>query len=193
MLRAHSLLVLLLLSPPHSFQMQGDSPAASVQQWTISSELPYSSGTTVLHFSLSGRFMRPPKSETANPPVLVLDCKSTARTGGTKGKFSTGSLRAGIPLKIDYVEPEVIHGIGYYPKVFVRIRFDDGKALQEYWTPGADKSSALFQKNMLKKMLQAPTVLITASENLGEDVVMQFDMPDSAQVVEACGLAGHNK
>jgi hypothetical protein len=90
-------------------------------------------------------------------------------------------------------EPEVIHGIGYYPKVFVRIRFDDGKVLQEYWTPGADKSSALFQKNMLKKMLQAPTVLITASENLGEDVVMQFDMPDSAQVVEACGLAGHNK
>src|SRR5271157_1703761 len=193
MLRARSLLVLLLLSPPHSFQMQGDNRGPSAQQWTISSELPDSSGTTVLHFSLAGKFMRPPKSESANPPVLVLDCKSRARTGGAKGKFSSGSFRVGIPLKIDYVEPEVIHGIGYYPKVFVRIRFDDGKARQEYWTPGADKSSALFQKSMLKKMLQARTVLITAKENLGEEVVMQFDIPVSAQVAEDCGLAGHNK
>jgi anaerobic ribonucleoside-triphosphate reductase len=68
----------------------------------------------------------------------------------------------GDPLKIDWVEPEEIHRISYFPKVAVEYRLNDGKEEKENWTPGTDKTSASFSKGSFEKMLRAQTVEITA-------------------------------
>ncbi len=104
-----------------------------------------------------------------------------------------GNLLVGTTLKVDYVEPEEIHGISYLQKVSVRYHFDDGKEQREEWPSGADKTSAIFSKDTLKKMLCAHTVEMTADDAPGSQVVMQFDMPDPSTVEEACGLADRKK
>lgn len=193
MLPARLVLVVLLVLATHPFSMPGEKGSASVQEWVKSQESADTSGTTYLLFTLAGKFIRLPKSETANPPNLAVECKLSKRSGESNGKFSSGSLQVGIPLRIDWVEPEVIHGIGYYPKISVRVRLDDGKALQGLWVPGTDKTSDSFQKNILKKILRAHTILITTHEKSGEEVAVQFDMPDPSQIAKACGVAGHEK
>ena len=68
---------------------------------------------------------------------------------------------------IDWVEPEEINGISYFPKVDVLYRLNDAKEDKEQWTPSTDKTSASFSKNSLEKMLRAHTVEITAQDQGG--------------------------
>jgi hypothetical protein len=134
-----------------------------------------------------GKFLRSP-SDVSNGPALAVDCIPTKVSHKSEGKYVAGNLLVGTALKIDYVEPAEIHGTSYYQKVSVRYRFDDGKEEGEEWTPGTDKTSASFSKDSLKKMLRVHTVEITANDSRGSQVVMQFDMPDSAPVEEACDV-----
>jgi hypothetical protein len=114
---------------------------------------------------------------------LAVDC---GRGRGSKGRLVDGSLQVGVPLKIHYVEPTEIHGTSYYPKVFVELRInDDAKKEKRQWTPGKDKTSAVFSKYSLKKMLSAHTMEITTQDEAGNDVVMQFDVPSDSKAVEA--------
>jgi hypothetical protein len=101
-----------------------------------------------------------------------------------------------VPLKIHFVEIEERKtGISYYPEVSVSYRLDGGKAAKDDWPPRFDKSSVEFEKSDFKKMLRAHTILITMPDKDGRQVLMQFDMPDSAaapltsaQVAEVCGV-----
>jgi hypothetical protein len=46
----------------------------------------------------------------------------------------------------------------------------------------------VFSNYSLKKMLRAHTVEITTEADNGSEIVMQFDIPDSKQVEEACNV-----
>jgi hypothetical protein len=140
-------------------------------------------GPASTRFSLTGKFLKRPAGDVSNPPVLAIDC---GRGRGSKGKLINGNLQVGVPLKINYVEPTEIHGTSYYPKVFVQVRVDDeAKKDKRQWPPGKDKTSAVFAKYSLKKMLSAHIVEITTQDEAGDDIVMQFDVPSDSKAVEA--------
>ena len=141
-------------------------------------------------FTLVGKFVKSPQGDDAsNRPAMVVDCSSYNRSH--RSKFWRGSLVVGDPLKIDWVEPEQIEVMSYYPKVAVAYRLNDGKEDKENWTPGTNKTSASFPKTSLQKILRAQTLELTAEDNHGLQVVMQFDMPDPTQVEQTCDVDVH--
>ena len=144
-----------------------------------------SNGTTYTRFTLTGKFLKRPAGDVSNPPSLAVDC---GRGRGSEGRLIDGNLLVGVPLKIHYVEPTEIHGTSYYPKVFVQIRVDDAKSEKRSWTPGKDKTSAVFSKHSLQKILRAHTVEITTEDENGSEVAVQFDVPDSKVVEQACNV-----
>ncbi len=188
---AYLLLLAPLVLPLVSFSAFTAQQPAPTQQWEQSQETDARRGTTYTQFTLAGKFLKPPRNSGSDRPTLVVKCTPDRHSRGSNRKFSAGSLRVGTPLKIDWVEPEVIHGIAYYAKVSVRYRLDEGKARQDQWSPGEDETTASFPKSMLKEMLRARTVLITMNEDHGAEVALQFDMPDPTQVAEACGMVDH--
>ena len=137
-------------------------------------------------YSLTGKFLKTPPGDPASRPSLVVDCSSKNRSG--KPKFVRGNLVVGDPLKIDWVEPEEIHGTSYFPKVSVVYRLNEGKQEKEEWTPSTDKRSASFAKGSLEKMLRAHDVEITATDDRGSQIAMQFDMPDPTPVERGCDV-----
>jgi hypothetical protein len=142
-------------------------------------------------FNLAGKFLKTPVGDDAVRPSLVVDCSTHNRSG--KPKFVRGTLVVGDPLKIDWVEPEEIHGISYFPKVNVVYRLDDAKEEREEWPAGSDKSSASFSKSSLEKMLRAHTIEINAQDKSGSQLIMQFDMPDPTLVEQGCDVDLHKK
>jgi hypothetical protein len=187
---------LLLLVPfalvSVAFAAIAQQQSSSVRKWQQSQKTDAVRGTPYARFTLMGKFLRSP-SEASNDPALAVDCVPSKVSHKAEGKFVAGNLIVGVSLKIDYVEPEEIHGTSYYQKVSVRYRFDDGKEEGEKWTPGTDKTSASFSKDLLEKILRAHTVEITAQDAGGSQVVMQFEMPDPAPVEEACDVDVHKK
>ncbi len=142
-------------------------------------------------YSLTGKFVKAPAGDESSRPSLVVDCSSYNRSH--RPKFFRGTLLVGDPLKVDWVEPEEIHGISYFPKVAVEYRLNDSKEEKEEWTPSADKTSASFSKSSLEKMLRAQTVQITAEDKSGAPIVMQFDMPDPTALEQGCDVDEHKK
>jgi hypothetical protein len=140
-------------------------------------------------FTLVGKFVKSPQSDTSNRPAMVVDCSTYNRSH--RSKFWRGSLVVGDPLKIDWVEPEQIEVMSYYPKVAVVYRLNDGKEDKENWTPGTNKTSASFPKSSFEKILRAQTLELTADDNRGSEVVMQFDMPDPTPVEQTCEVDVH--
>jgi hypothetical protein len=180
-----SLVVPLALT---SIAFSGTNPQqqSSPSEWRQTERTDAVRGTYT-RFTLIGKFLKPPKGDTANRPALVVDCSTYNRSH--RSKFWRGNLVVGDPLKIDWVEG----GFLYFPKVAVEYRLNDGKEEKEDWTPGTDKTSASFSKGSFEKMLRAQTVQISAEDNHGAQVVMQFDMPDPTPVEQACDVDVHEK
>ncbi len=143
-------------------------------------------------FTLVGKFLKSPQADDASKrPAMVVDCSAYNRSH--KSKFWRGNLVVGDPLKIDWVEPEQIEVMSYYPKVAVIYRLNDGKEDKEDWTPGTDKTSASFSKASLEKMLRAQTVELTADDSHGSQVIMQFEMPDPTLIDQTCDINLHKE
>jgi len=145
-------------------------------------------------FTLVGRFVGN-SVQAADRPALTVDC--IPRTASSRPKFLGADLLVGTTLKIDYVEPQEIRGTNYYPKVEVEYRLDARDAEVQQWPAGtdriptarpSDKLSASVPKSALKRMLHAHTVVITASDEHGAPIEMQFDIPDPAPVEAACHM-----
>jgi len=145
---------------------------------------------TYTRFTLVGQFTKSPQNVVPNRPALIVDCIPAKESGSSKGRFLAASLHVGSPLKIKYVEPEEIHGTSYFPKVEVRYRTDDGKEEQEKWSPLSEKekTAASVPKDALKKILRARSVAITAEDEHGSPVAMQFSMPSPADVEAGCNV-----
>src|SRR6202050_2242470 len=142
-------------------------------------------------YTLAGKFQQAPAGDSTNRPALVIDCGTYNRSH--KSKFFRGTLVVGDPLKIDWVEPEQIEGISYFPKVDVVYRLNDAKEEKEEWTPSTDKTSASFSKGSLEKILRAHAVEINAQDKNGSPIAMQFEMPDPTPVEQGCEVDEHKK
>jgi hypothetical protein len=142
--------------------------------------------TPGLHWSVNS-LSRP----RATRRIVLLWSWTVALTIGLIGpSFGAGIWQLVTRSRLIGLEPEEIHGISYFPKVAVEYRLNDGKEEKENWTPGTDKTSASFSKGSFEKMLRAQTVQLTADDNHGLHVVMQFDMPDPTPVEQACDIHG---
>ncbi len=140
-------------------------------------------------YTLMGKFLQAPSGDSTSRPSLVVDCGTYNRSH--KPKFFRGTLVVGDPLKIDWVEPDQIEGISYFPKVDVVYRLNDAKEDKEQWTPSNDKTSASFSKASLEKMLHAHTVEITAQDKGGSPISMQFELPDATALEQGCDVEPH--
>jgi hypothetical protein len=182
-MRSAPLLVLLpLLWASLASWATAPQQSSSGQAWN---QTQMSDGTTYTRFTLTGKFLKRPAGDVSNPPSLAVDC---GRGRGSEGRLIDGNLLVGVPLKVHYVEPTEIHGTSYYPKVFVQVRVDDAKSEKRSWAPGKDKASAVFSKHSLQKILRAHTVEITTEDENGSEVAVQFDVPDSKAVEQACNV-----
>ncbi len=185
------LLLVPLVLASLGFSAMAPQTPSSAHVWRQSQKTDAARGITYTQFTLTGKFPKPPQPEVTNRPALVVDCAPNKRS--RESKFASAELLVGVPLKIDYVEPSEIRGTSYYPKVAVRYRVDDAKEEQENWDPGTDKASTSLSKDVLKKILRAHTLQITASDDKGSPIVMQFDMPDSKPVETSCHLNDSKK
>ena len=183
---------LLLLVPLAlaSFGLSSMAPQqpSSAHVWQQSEKTDPVRETTYTQFTLAGKFLTSPQGGVSNHPALVLDCIPGKESHRPKGRFVGGNLLVGTTLKIDYFEPEEIHGTSYFRKVSVRYRMDNAKEEEEKWSIGTEKTSASIPKAWLKRMLRAHTVEITANDGRGSPVAMQFDMPDPTPVEEGCDV-----
>jgi isochorismate synthase EntC len=190
---------LLLLVPlalaSFGFSAMAPQQAPSVKVWRQSQKTSPGHDSTYTRFTLVGRFLKAPQGDVgdvSNRPAFVVDC--VPGKGSRKSKFVTGNLLVGAALKIDYVEPQEIHGTSYYPKVAVQYRIDDAKEPEkENWTPGTEKTSASIPKDALKKILRAQAVDLTVGDDRGSEIVMKFDMPDPKPVEDACNVDDRKK
>jgi hypothetical protein len=174
-----------------AFRATGPQQQSPLQTWKQTEKTDAFRGKYT-RFTLVGKFLKSPKGDDASKrPAVVVDCSPDNRSH--KSKFWRGNLVVGDPLKIEWVEPEQIEVMSYYPKVAVVYRLNDGKQDKENWTPGTNKTSASFPKSSFEKILRAQTLELNAEDNLGLQVVMQFDMPDPTPVEQTCDVDVHNK
>jgi len=167
---------------------------APAQKWRQSQKTDAARGISYTQFTLAGKFVKWPEKDAENRPTLEVDCRTPEESGGLMEKLWHAYYFAGTPLTVQYVEPDAITtGISYFQKIDVRYRLDNGKEKKEQWSPGPDKSSVSIPKEVLKKMLAAHNVVITVNEVNAKEVSAQFEMPDSTELAQACGISVHRK
>jgi hypothetical protein len=193
MKRIQSLLAVSLVWASFGFSAPALSQASADHVWRQSRETDAAGETTYTRFTLMGKFLTSPKDEVPDRPALVVDCIPGKGSHVSKGRFLAGALLVGTALKTVYVEPEEIHGTSYYQMVEVRYRTDDAKERQEQWSAGTNRTSASIAKDVLKKILRVRTVAITADDDGGSPVAMQFDMPDPTLVEGGCNVDEHKE
>jgi hypothetical protein len=188
----YAVLLIAFLFGTITFSTSARQTPTATAEWRASQDTDYR-GTAYNQFSLTGKFIKEPRGGSPDPPSLEVRCKAPKSGGPAGGKFQSATIRIGVPVKVDWVEPEVIHGTSYFPKVTVRYRLDEGKERREQWSPGNEKWSASIPKNSMKLLLRGRSVLLTVADPSGTDVVFQFDFSDPAQVENACNLGHHQR
>jgi hypothetical protein len=186
----HALLLIALLLGTSTFTTSARQAAAAASGWRASQDTD-NRGTAYNQFSLTGKFIKEPRGGSSDPPSLEVRCKPPKGGGQAGGKFLSATIRIGAPVKVDWVEPEVIHGTSYFPKVGVRYRLDERKEIREELSPGNEKGSASVPKNSTKQLLRARSILMTVVDPSGADIKIQFDISDPSQVENACSLGHH--
>jgi hypothetical protein len=187
------LLVLVLLAwSPFGFAGSASQRVASASVWQQSQRTNTADAFSYSRFTLLGKFVTPSPDGVANRPTFVVDCIRADESPRHKGTFLAGNLLVGTTLKIIYVEPEEIRGTSYVPKVAVRYRPDNARNEEDQqWSPGSDKTSASIPEHALKALLRAHTVTITADDDHGRPVTMEFDMPEQTLVEQSCHVDVH--
>jgi len=148
-----------------------------------------------VEYSLNGTFLTRPHHSSLDAPRLVLHCQPSNH----KARFLEGWIDVGAVVKI-HVGPD---GSVVVPLSF---RLDDKKLESDYWPSSTDGTSiflnvpgcATCYVNKLlfgrdtphKRRLEKQThkVLVGVQEAFGSEIEMQFDIPDVAEVGDACGL-----
>lgn len=171
---------------------QTAAPSAPDAGWHASQHADPAGSYTFTRFTLVGKFVG---ASGANSPAMTVDCIPHGTAG--RAKFLTADLLVGTALKIDWVEPQEIRGISYFPKVEVEYTVDGAAASGQQWQVGteriptgtpADKTAATIPKDVLKKILRAHTVTITAADAQGAPLEMQFDISDTASLRATCNV-----
>lgn len=124
-------------------------------------------GKTHDNLILHGKYLTPPNIAAPGfSPAIVVTCYD--------GKVEQNFLAVGA-----VVNSEILYR--------TEARMDGKKA--NFWpeSVSTDRQSVFFSRLGLKNLLKSHIAIIGVYEYLGAEVVMQFDMPDSAPVLAACG------
>jgi len=175
------LLLLPLALPSCGLSAMAQQHPSSAHEWQQAQQTDSAREITYTHFTLVGK-------SSQGRPALVLDCLPAKESYRGKGKILNANLLVETPLKVEYVEPEEIHGTSYFRMVTFRYRVDDGKEEVEKWSLGSDKTSITIPKEALKKILRAHRVEITAQDEHGSPVTMHFEVADPTSVEKTCNV-----
>jgi hypothetical protein len=154
-------------------------------------------GAAIAQYSLTGKFLTPPKRSPEAPPVFVIKCNAgtkRSRSGLLDGKLLDAFIAIGA---------EISHSSA---KVPVQYRLDDGKMHNEAWNIGAGGTAVFLPPLELNTVLYGhflthkegtnPPVrklVLGLNEHRGAEVVVQFDLPDPDEMADACGLLYRKK
>jgi hypothetical protein len=179
----------------------------TVPAWTQEQKKDPFRGDSFMLFTLEGRFLTPPQTTTLTNPVMVIRCvPGDDNKGHTKGKYISGYIATGAVVDTNVNDSGNV-------VIKVQFRLDDGKIQSAQWTRSTDFSSIFLKRqyafagsgyddfaNLLYGHMtyhkentnpQVKKILFDVPEYLGGEVVMQFDLPDSIAVAEACGIIWH--
>lgn len=184
-----SLIYLILLGGASlTFTAAATQQPSAVPAWHQSQETNTADAYTYTRFTLMGWYTAGSK-QPAGRPALVIDCMPRAGSYVSDRKYLGAKLRAGDPLKVDYVEPREAHGNYYFPEVAVQYTADAGKDVEkDNWFPDVDKSSVSVPRSALKSFLEARDVAIVVQDDRGTTLAMRFNVPDPTQVADSCNL-----
>ena len=192
------------------------SGIAQQPSWTRADKSDQLHGTSFKEFTLEGKFLVPPRQSSLSAPVLVLHCQPGPRRVGksqTNGHFVEGWIATGAVLnssaeKIAFgARVSISSSIGTIGDVVpVEYRLDDKELKSPYWRVSTDHSGILFDDGDLDDLLyghilrhkegtnaQVRRIMLGVPEYLGGQIQMQFDLPDSTEVADACGVILHKR
>lgn len=184
-------------------------PVASVTGWKREEVTDPLRGGSFTQFSLAGTFLTAPSNSNNAAPVMIVRCiPGRSMHGKTNGKFVLGYIYVGGVLDT------AVLGTGD-SAVNATYRLDDGKTQSEAWGRSTNFSAIfmshpgcgvfcgsgwdlfanlLYAHHLYHKENSSPQmrkVVIGVPEYLGGEIVMQFDLPDSTEVADACGIITH--
>jgi hypothetical protein len=139
-------------------------------------------------FRLEGRYLSQPSVSGGNVPLLRVYCAA--------GKFAKGEFLLGAVAQ--HSGTKSIKGAW---QAQVDMRLDERKKTEDLWEYSNDQKTLFFDRIQLDhlltgKLLGHPTkdvltrrVILGVIEALGNEVVVQFNMPsDQKEIISACGL-----
>jgi hypothetical protein len=154
-------------------------------------------GTSYSQFTLTGKFLTPPRQDSPDP-VFVVNCSvGEYRRGATwqkNGKFRDAYMTVGA------VVDSRTSGTP------VQYRLDDGKVNSESWNHSTDGTALFLGEPEFNTLLYGhfmphkegtgaavSKIVVSVNEYLGPAVVLQFDLPDPSGVADTCGIILHKR
>jgi hypothetical protein len=180
-------------APSPTPQTTTTQPAtASSPTWQREDKTDPLRGTSYSQFTLTGKFLTPPRTSTGEAPVFIVKCAP----GGHRhisGGFINGKFLDAY-ITIHAVVNHLPRGVG------VQYRLDDSKMHAELWNVGTDGTAIFLPEIEFNTVIYGHflrhkegtndpvhKVVIGVNEYMGAEVVMQFDLPDPTEMVDACG------
>ena len=128
-------------------------------------------GKTHDKFILEGKYVTPPHTVGQGlAPSIIVSCST--------GKVEQNYIVVGAVV--------TLKSKGFYADI-LESRIDGKKGGICATGESTDGTGVFFTRVDLRTMLRAHQVIVGVNEYLGAEVIMQFDMPDAAPVLEKCG------
>lgn len=176
---------------------------AVAQTWTKTEKSDPLRDTHFVQYSLEGKYLTPPRNAPADAtPGIVVRCVPGGSHKRGMGWHSYGKFLEGYIFAGGVVDTHVSSDASI--SVRVEFRLDNGKLQEGRWSHSTDYSSIFFGKTELNTLLyghflehkentnpQVRKIVLGVPEFLGAEVVMQFDMPDAAEMGDACDVIWH--
>ena len=163
-------------------------PVLLAQSWERSKGENPLYGKTYDQFILNGRYLTPPSTVGSETPRLVVHCGA--------GKFASGEFMLGAVAQ--HSGTKSLKGAWQSQ---VDMRLDERKKTEDFWEYSNDGKTLFFDRDQLDRLLTGKLlghpskdeltkrVILGVTEALGNEVIVQFDMPaDQSEIIEACGL-----
>jgi hypothetical protein len=183
-------LLLLLALATSMVPLFAQEQSRASHGWQRAEKQDPARGIPATQFTLTGRYLDPPRGNVQGPPSIVLSCVPPKKAGA-EGRFLNGYVQAGTPLKVEFVEPSEIHGTSYFQDIAVEYHVDNEKPQNVNWSARSDKTSVALDKEAARKILRGHEVALSMEEPFESKVVLHFDIPDSTDVLNTCGIREH--
>jgi hypothetical protein len=177
---------------------------AQTSAWTATDKSDVLHQISFKEFRLEGRFLAPPHQSSLSAPVLVLHCQPGRHDHrGTKsyaaGKLVEGWIATGAALDS--------HAGPLGTCASVEYRRDDMKLQLNCWGSSTDHSAVFLSDVDLNNLLyghlmphkewtnspQVRKIILGVSEYLAAQIQIEFDLPESTEVADACGVIEHKR